>query len=230
MKLHKAVIISILISFAYISSSAQEKKFSFFGSYNYGIGSITAKVSSDLYYPLADEVKKLRSGSINQFELGVFYRTFGVGFIHNVYSTDASTNYENADINKDAYFENGTLSDDLKLNYNGLELMYKIPVFSTKFDIMWKIGLGFQSYSIIKDYNLMGEYPGNIHYNLDETKFTTLAGVEINYQIWKFIGIGLETSILPGKYSKLKDKESPSFVYSDNVTRLSTGLKIKVTI
>jgi len=28
----------------------------------------------------------------------------------------------------------------------------------------------------------------------------------------------------------LKNAESPSYLYNDNVTRLSTGLKIKITI
>ena len=230
MKLRKTILLSILISYAFISSHSQDKKFYFFGSYNYGIGNLIANVSSNLNYPFADEVNKLKSGTINQIELGIFYHSFGLGIIHNTYATNASTNYENADINGDAYFENGTLSDKLSLSFNGLELLYKIPVFSKRFNVTWKIGLGFQSYSINKDFNLMGTYPSHDNYTLTGNILTTVAGVEINYQLWKIIGIGLETSILPGNYTNLKDVESPSYIYTDNVPRLSTGLKIKITI
>jgi len=230
MKQIKTILLSILISYAFISTYSQDKKFNFFGSYNYGIGNLTAKVSSTLGYPLADEVSKLKSGTINQIELGVFYHSFGLGFIYNGYATNVSTNYENADVNGDAYFEDGTLSDKLSLNFNGFEMLYKIPVFSKKLDVTWKIGLGFQSYSINKDFNLMGTYPSHDNYTLTGNKLTSMVGVEINYQLWKIIGIGLETSILPGNYTKLKNEESPSYIYTDNVTRLSTGLKIKITI
>lgn len=226
----KTILLSIVIIITFANISSQNKKFDFFGSYSYGIGNLTASVSSALYYPETDEVKKLKSGTMNQVELGVYYHSFGVGLIHNEYASNASTSYENADVNKDAYFENGILSDKLNLSFNGLELLYKIPVFSKKLDVTWKIGLGFQSYSINKDFNLMGTYPSHFNYTLTGNLLTTMAGVEINYQLWKIVGIGLETSILPGNYTKLKDNESPSYIYSDNVTRLSTGLKIKITI
>lgn len=230
MKLKKTILVSILVSYAFITISSQEKKFNFFGSYNYGFGNLTAKVNSSLGYPLSDEVQKLKSGTINQVELGVFYHSFGLGIIHNAYATNASTYYENADINADARFENGIICDKLNLNFNGLELLYKIPVISDKLDVTWKTGLGFQSYSINKDVNLLGSYPDHYNYTITGNKLTTIAGIEINYQLWKIVGIGLETSILPGNYTKLTDTESPTFIYSDNVTRLSTGLKIKITI
>lgn len=230
MKPRKIILLSILISSALISSNAQDKKFNFFGSYNYGIGNLLPKVNSTLGYPFADEVKKLKSGTMNQIELGVFYRSFGVGFIHNAYTTNVSTNYENADVNCDGYFENGTLGDKLSLNFNGLELLYKKPVFNKRFDAVFKLGLGFQSYSINKDFNLLGTYPSHDNYTITGNKLTTITGVEINYQLWKYISLGIETSILPGNYTDLKDTESPSYIYKDNVTRLSTGLKLKVTI
>lgn len=230
MNLRKTLLLSILMGYAFIAVNAQDKKFSFFGSYNYGIGNITAEVSSKLGYPLKDEVSKLKSGAINQVELGVFYRSFGLGFIHNTYAANATTNYENADINYDMYFENGTLSDEMDLHFNGLELLYKIPVFDNKLDVTGKIGAGYQSYRIHKDFNLMGTYPSHFNNTLTETKLTKIAGVEVNYHLWKFIGVGFETSIIPGKYTKLKDKEHPSYIYTDNVTRLSTGIKIKITI
>jgi hypothetical protein len=194
------------------------------------MGNLTAKVNSSLGYPLVDEVKKLKSGTTNQFEFGAFYNRFGLGFIHNSYVTNASTNYENADVNGDAYFEDGTLSDKLNLSFNGVELLYQIPLSNKTFDVTWKIGLGFQSYSINKDFNLLGAYPSHFNYSLAGNILTTMAGVELNYQLWKNIGIGLETSILPGNYTKLKDTETNSYIYNDNVTRLSTGLKIRITI
>jgi len=202
----------------------------FFGSYNYGMGNLTAKVNSNLNYPIVDEVKKLKSGTTNQIEFGAFYHNLGLGFIHNSYASNALTNYENADLNADAYFEDGTISDKLNLKFNGLELLYQMPLSGQKFDMTWKVGLGIQSYSIDKDLNLLGEHPSHDNYTVTGNILTTLAGVEINYQLWKNIGLGVETSILPGNYPKLKNAESSSYIYKDNVTRLSTGLKIKVTI
>jgi hypothetical protein len=230
MKLRKTILLAILISFAFSCINSQNKKFNFFGSYNYGLGDLTAKVNSSLRYPLADEVQKLKSGTMNQIEFGVFYHSFGLGIIRNTYVTNASTSYENADINYDAYFENGIISDKLNLSFNGLELLYQIPVFRKKLDVTWKIGVGVQYYSINKDFNLMETYPSHDNYTLTGNILTTMAGVEINYQLWKIVVIGLETSVLPCNYTKLKNAESPSYVYTDNVTRLSTGLKIKITI
>jgi hypothetical protein len=230
MKTTKTFIFLLLICFTAVNSRAQENKLSFFGSYNYGFGFITPKVDPELRYPLSDEVKKLKSGTVNQFEIGLFYRLLGVAFIHNSYVKDASTSYDNTDLNNDGYTENGIIRDKLRLNFNGLEMLYKIPVFQNRFDITWKIGLGFQLYYIKKDFNIMGSYPNYFSYTLKQTKLTAIAGIELNYQLWKMIGIGLETSILPGNYSNLKNSESPSSIYKDNVTRLSAGLKIRIII
>jgi len=76
----------------------------------------------------------------------------------------------------------------------------------------------------------MGSYPSQDNYTLKGSILTTLAGVEINYRLLKNLSVGLETSILPGNYKKLTNADSPSTIYTDNVTRLSTGLKIKISI
>jgi len=230
MRIRKTILIVILIGLAVGDISSQDKKFTFFGSYSYGIGNIPGQVSKELVYPEKDEVNKLRSGSTNQLEAGVFYHSVGVGIIHNTYATNATTSYVNADVNGDAYFEDGVLSDKLNLSFTGIEVLYKIPVLSSKFDVTWKIGLGIQSYSINKDFNLMGTYPSHDNYTLKGSIATTLIGVEINYQLLKNVSIGLETSILPGNYKKLTNADSPSYIYTDNVTRISSGLKIKITI
>lgn len=230
MNLKKTISLSIFLFLTFSTVYSQNKKFDFFGSFNYGLGNLTAKVSSSLGYPFVDEVKKLKSGTTNQFEFGAFYHKFGLGFIHNSYVTNASTNYKNADVDSDGYFEDGILSDKLNLSFNGLELLYQIPLSNKKFDVTWKIGLGFQSYSINKDFNLLGARANHYNYSVTGNRLTTMAGVEINYQLWKMIGIGLETSILPGNYTKLKRVESSTYISNDNVTRLSTGLKIKITI
>ena len=230
MKIRKTILTVFLIVLVTGNISSQDKKFTFFGSYNYGIGNIPAAVSSELRYPDKDEVNKLRSGSINQLEAGVFYYAVGIGFIHNSYATNATTNFNNTDINGDGLLEDGVLSDKLNLSFTGLEILYKIPVFSTKFDVTWKVGLGIQTYSINKDTQTTGSNPSQYSYTLKGNITTTLAGVEINYQLLKNISIGLETSILPGNYKKLTNADFPTYTYTDNVTRLSSGLKIKVTI
>ena len=230
MKIRKPILTVLLIGFIIGTISSQDKNVTFFGSYNYGIGNIPVAVSPELRYPLKDEANKLRSGSMNQLEAGVYYHSVGVGIIHNTYTSNATTSYDNADINGDARFENGILSDKLNLYFTGIELLYKIPVFIPKFDVTWKIGLGIQSYSINKDFNLMGSYPSHDNYTLKGSILTTLAGVEINYQLLNNVSVGMETSILPGNYKKLTNADSPSTNYTDNVTRLSTGLKIKISI
>lgn len=219
------------MSYAFTPINSQDKKFDFFGSYNYGIGNITTKVNPMTLYPFTIQEKKLKSGRINQIELGVFYHSFGLGIIHNAYTKNASTNYENDPLNGDEYSNYGTLIDKLNLSFNGLELLYKIPFFRKKLNVTGKIGLGFQAYSIYKDYNFMGTNPSHGYCTLTGNKLATIAGIEINYQLWKFIGIGIETSILPGNYTNLQYKDLLSFrPLTDDVTRLSTGLKIKITI
>ena len=230
MKQTKTILLLILTTFAFTNLSSQSRNFNYFGSYNYGFGNIIAPVNSSLGYPEKNEVNKLKSGSINQFEIGVYYKKIGLGLIHNSYATNASTSFENADVNGDAYFENGILSDKLNIRFNGIELLCKIPVFSSDFDVTCKLGLGFQSYSINKDVIIQGQHSDHHNYTLKGNKLTTIAGVELNYQIWKIIGIGFETSIIPGNYKKLTNAESLSYIYNDNVSRLSTGLKLKITL
>jgi len=230
MKIRKIFILVVLISSAIGNIHSQDRKFSFFASYNYGIGNLTSPVSSTLGYPEKDEINKLRSGTHNQLEAGVYLHAFGLGLIHNSYGTDATTAYQNADVNRDAIFENGILKDRLTLNFNGIELLYKIPVFKSGLNVTWKLGLGIQAYTIDKDYNLLGTHPSHSSRTLTGSIVTNLAGVELNYQLLKFVSIGVETSYIPGSYSKLKDAESPTYIYTDNVTRLSTGMKIKITI
>ena len=111
MNLKKTISLSIFLFLTFSTVYSQNKKFDFFGSFNYGLGNLTAKVSSSIGYPFVDEVKKLKSGTTNQFEFGAFYHKFGLGFIHNSYVTNASTNYKNADVDGNGYFENGILKN-----------------------------------------------------------------------------------------------------------------------
>ena len=60
--------------------------------------------------------------------------------------------------------------------------------------------------------------------------FTGLIGAGFDYHINKMVSVGIETSLLPGKYKKLKDKASDYYTYEDNVSRLSTGLKLTLTL
>lgn len=210
-------------------ANAQTKDFSFFGSYNRSFGFLTGKVSSDLPYPYDDEVQKLTSGNVNQFELGTIYHSFGLGIVYNTYSVDATTTYDNADANGDGYFENGVLNDDLKLRFTGIELLYKHALFSSKFDACWKIALGRQSYSLNKYTQILGTYPYDYSRKISGNIFTTLLSMEINYPVWKMISLGVETSLIPGNYKNLKT-EGYNTTAEDNVSRLNAGLKITVTL
>ncbi|MDP4209693.1 MAG: hypothetical protein Q8928_12845 [Bacteroidota bacterium] len=225
----KAVLtIALLLSITTVP--AQTKKVSIFGSYSYGWGNITPKVSSSIHPPTSDEINKLRTGKTNQLEVGVLFHSFGLGIIHNSYAVDATTSYDYADLNYDGYFENGILSDNLKLRYTGLEIIYKLSLFKSKFGVNWRGALGIQNYSIDKDINIMGIYPQRNYQHITGNIFTPMLGVEINYQICKILAVGVETSLIPGNYKNMKDKNDTYSTYSDNVSRLNTGMKLIVTL
>ncbi len=227
---HAITILALTIAlFNCTLSEAQTRNFTFFGSYNRSFGFLTGKVSSDLPYPYTDEIQKLTSGNVNQFELGTIYHSFGLGIVYNSYSVDATTSYDNADANGDSFLENGVLNDDLKLRFTGLELLYKHVLFSSKFDACWKIALGMQSYTLNKNIQIMGAYPSNNSWQISGNIFTTLIGMEINYPVWKMIRVGAETSLIPGNYKDLK-AEGYYTAGEDNVSRLNAGLKITVTL
>jgi hypothetical protein len=190
---------------------------------------MTGEVSSDLHYPIYDEVEKLTSGTVNQFEAGSFYKSFGLGLIYNTYAADATTTYDNADVNTDGYPENGVLNDNLKLRFTGLGLLYKRPLFSSRFDICWKIALGMQSYKLENYTEIMGTYPYSYSRKVSGNIFTTLLGMETDYRIWKMISVGAEASLVPGNYKNLKI-EGSEYTSTDNVSRLNAGLKIIVSL
>jgi len=223
------ILILTFVIYAGIKIKAQTRNYSFFGSYNRSFGFLTGKVSSDLQYPYYDEVTKLTSGTVNQFEAGTLYKSFGLGFIYNSYGVVASTSYSNADVNGDAYFENGILNDDLKLRFTGLEILYKHALFSSRFDACWKIALGMQSYSLVKNTQIFGDYPYEYTWNIKGNIFTSMLGMEINYHVWKMISAGVEVSLIPGNYKKLKTEGFDS-TSEDNVSRFNSGLRITITL
>jgi len=190
---------------------------------------MTGKVSSDLIYPIYDEVEKLTSGAVNQLEAGTFYKSFGLGVIYNTYAADATTSYDNADVNSDMHLENGVSNVNMNLSYTGLALLFKRPLFSPRFDISWQIALGMQSYTLDNYTEIMGTYPYSYSRKITGNIFTTLLGMETDYHIWKIISVGAEVSLLPGNYKELK-MEGTEYQSTDNVSRFNAGLKITVTL
>ena len=224
-------ITAFFLLFSLNTTSAQSRSIHFFGSYDRSFGNLIASVSSSLGNIEQDEVSKLKNGSVNQFELGAFINSFGLGIIHNTYSTNATTNFENYDIDRDGRFDNGQLNDKLSLKFTGLEVLYKKAVFSSRFDVLWKIAFGIQSYSIDKRTQFSNDYyQRDDNQTLTGSIFTGLIGAGFDYHINKILSVGIETSLLPGKYKKLKDKASDYYTYEDNVSRLSTGLKLTLTL
>jgi hypothetical protein len=229
MKHFNAILIAIVLLTIGTSIKAQIRNFTFFGSYNRSFGLLTGEVDSDLQYPVYDEVEKLTTGVVNQFEGGSYYKSFGLGLIYNAYAADATTSYENADVNSDSYPENGILNDNLKLRFTGLEIQYKRPLFSSRFDICWKIALGMQFYYLENNTQIMGTYPYSYSRKVSGNIFTTLLGMETDYRIWKMISVGAEASLIPGNFKELKIEDS-EYTTTDNVSRFNAGLKIAVTL
>jgi len=212
------------------SLHAQGRNIHFFGSYDRSFGNIIASVSSSLVDIQHDEVSKLKDGSVNQFEFGAFFNSFGVGVIHNSYAADATTTYQNYDMNNDGRLENGMLGDKLRLKFTGLEVLYKKAILDSRFDVLWRMALGIQSYSIDKTTENSDNNPADNYQTLTGSIFTGFIGAGFDYRINKIVSVGIETSVLPGKYKKLKDKNSAGYIYEDNVSRLSTGLKLTLTL
>lgn len=226
----KTFLISILVVFASISTRAQYKDIQYFGSYSYGFGNLTAKVDPSLSGPMLNEVKQLKSGTSQQVELGVYFNTVGVAILHNSYRADAATIYENMDFNSDGILENGALSNKLTLDFNGAEVLYRVPLMGNKLEAGCKAGLGIQSYKMNTEQVMAGANPGTSTSVMRGHKVTYLAGLEVNYQVWKWVSIGLETSIIPGSYKNLASNYYDSYRFSDNVTRLSSGVKIRLSL
>ena len=230
--LFKLKILFVLLYSLLVTSTtqAQSRNIHFFGSYNRSFGNIIAPVSSSLEYPYSVEIDQLRNGSVNQFEVGGFINSWGLGIIHNTYTADATTSFENSDINGDRRMDNGVLSDNLKLKFTGLEVLWKKSVLTPRLDVLWKFAVGIQSYTIDKSTQFSDTYSQNSDFQtLNGSIFTTLLGAGFDYHISKVISVGIETSLLPAKYKKLKANGS-EYSTDDNVSRLSTGLKLTLTL
>ncbi len=222
--------VTLILLFPQSTLHAQGRNIHFFGSYDRSFGNIIASVSSSLGDIQHDEISKLKNGSVNQFELGAFINSFGVGIIHNSYAADATTTYQNYDMNGDGRLDNGMLGDKLRLKFTGLEVLYKKAILGSRFDVLGRMALGIQSYSIDKTTEISDNNPSDNSQTLTGSIFTGLIGVGFDYRINKIVSVGIETSALPGKYKKLKDKTSDYYTYEDNVSRISTGLKLTLTL
>src|SRR5665647_1069390 len=147
LKIPFVLLFSLLIT---TTAQGQSHNIHFFGSYNRSFGNIIASAGSSLGDPVSVEANKLRNGSVNQFEVGGFINSWGLGIIHNTYAADATTSFENYDYNGDARMDNGVLSDHLNLKFTGLEVLNKQTVFTPRLEVLWKLAIGIQSYTIDK--------------------------------------------------------------------------------
>ncbi len=222
------LLFSLLIT---TTTQAQSRNIHFFGSYNRSFGNIIASVNSSLQYPFHDEIDKLRNGSVNQFEVGGFINSWGLGILHNTYVANATTSFENADIDNDKRMDNGVIGDHLNLKFTGLELLWKKRVLTPRLDVFWKFAIGIQSYTIDKSEQFSNTYYQNSsNLTLNGSILTTFLGGGFDYHISKLISVGVETSLLPAKYKKIKASGSDYYSTDENVSRLSTGLKLTLTL
>lgn len=125
--------------------------------------------------------------------------------------------------------DNGVLSDNLKLKFTGLEVLWKKSVLTPRLDVFWKFAVGIQSYSIAKNSQILNNHQKTYNQLLNGRVFTSLLGAGFDYHISKLISIGVETTLLPAKYKKLKENGN-EYSTEENVSRLSTGLKLTLTL
>jgi len=212
------------------TTQAQSRNIHFFGSYNRSFGNIIASVGSSIGDPVSIEANKLRKGSVNQFELGGFINSWGLGIIHNTYTVDATTNFGNY-YTGDILLENASINEKLRLKFTGLEILYRKPIFNSRLDVLCKCAVGMQTYAIDKGM----QYPNSkypdlyIYQKRVGSIVASLIGAGLDYHINRTISIGIETSILPCTYKKLKDNGN-EYSADENVSRISTGVKLTLTL
>jgi hypothetical protein len=214
---------------AMTTATVQAGNLKLFGDYSYGWSRLTAATSSELSGPLRDVANGLKSGTYNQFEIGTYIKGVGIGFIHNGFSSDANVSYSGFDLNGDGHTENGSVSDDFSLAFNGLELKCKVPVLLTGMNLGVKCALGIESYKAMVDYNIGGQYPGSYSTKTTGNTFCSLLGAELNYSILGIVNLGVEASLMPGNFKNLTVNGSSSSA-SDNAMRFNAGIHIGVTL
>jgi hypothetical protein len=111
-----------------------------------------------------------------------------------------------------------------------LKCFGKKTVLTPRLDVLWKFAIGIQSYSIDKNEQFSNAYHQNSNNStLNGSILTTFLGGGFDYHINKVISVGVETSLLPAKYKKLKQNGS-DYSTDENVNRLSTGLRLTLTL
>jgi len=227
LKILFVLLFSLLVT---TTTQAQSHTIHFFGSYNRSFGNIIASIGSSSGDPISEEANKLRNGSVNQFEMGGFINSWGLGIIHNTYTVDATTSFGNY-YTGDILLENASINEKLRLKFTGLEILYRKPIFNSRLDILCKCAVGMQTYAIDKGMQYPNsKYPNvYIYQKRVGSIVASLIGAVLDYHINRTISIGIEASFLPGTYKKLKESDT-EFSTDENVSRLSTGLKLTLTL
>lgn len=218
-----------LLVLVFTTMTLHSGNFKLFGDYSYGWSRLTAATNDELSGPLRDVANGLKSGTYNQFEIGTYIKGVGIGFIHNQFSSDATVAYAGYDMNNDGYTENGSITNDFSLNFNGLELKSKVPLLFTGMHVGVKCALGIESYKALENYTIGGQYPGNFSTRVTGNSFCSLVGAELNYSIVGIVNLGVEASLMPGNFKNLTVNGSSSSV-SDNAMRFNAGIHIGVTL
>jgi hypothetical protein len=227
LKIPFVLLFSLLIT---TTTQAQARNIHFFGSYNRSFGNIIASVGSSSGDPISEEANKLRNGSVNQFEVGGFINSWGLGIIHNTYAADATTSFGNY-YTGDVLLENASISDKLRLKFTGLEILYRKAIFNSLLNVLCKCAVGMQTYAIDKGVQYPNsQYPDlYIYQRRAGSIVATLISTGLDYNINKKISVGIEASFLPCTYKTLK-KDGYNNTANENVSRLSTGLKLTLTL
>ena len=162
--------------------------------------------------------------------MGGFINSWGLGILHNTYAADATTNFGNY-YTGDVLLENASISDKLRLKFTGLEILYRKAIFNSRLNVLCKCAVGMQTYAIDKGMQYPNsQYPDlYIYQKRVGSIVASLIGVGLDYHINRIISIGIETSILPCTYKKLKENGT-DYSTDENVSRLSTGLKLTLTL
>jgi len=97
-------------------------------------------------------------------------------------------------------------------------VLNKHTVLTPRLEVIWKVAIGIQSYTIDTGAEFSnGNYTNSYSQTLKGSVFATFVSAGFDYHISKVISIGVETSILPAKYKKLKDNNDNEYLIDENV-------------
>lgn len=208
------------------TSSGQKIRIATQAGYGYRI----AKISNEIPSILREYTKDLKSGYSIGLDASYFIQSnWALGLKYSRFASEGSLKNMQLDFN-DGTTEQGTIADDISINFIGPSFMSKYELNNSKHSFIGSLSLGYMSYlneSLLVNRNV-------------EIKSSTLGAVlDIGYDfaLSKYISLGAQASLTGGTLSKLKVNDGLTTntveLEDDNMESLSrfdvgAGIRFKI--